>query len=114
MISADASSYGLGAVLTQKQEDQQWKPVANASRALTPTEERYAQFEKEALGITWACERFREYLVGMQFRVETDHKPLVSLLGDRRIVSQAATVPHATDAVQIHNFPSPRERPHSS
>ena len=78
MVSTDASSFGLGAVLTQQQEDQQWKPVAYASRALTPTEERYAQLEKEALGITWACERFREYLVGMQFRVETDHKPLVS------------------------------------
>ena len=68
MVSTDASSYGLGAVLTQQQEDQQWKPVAYASRALTHTEERYAQIEKEALGITWACERFSEYLVGMQFR----------------------------------------------
>ena len=85
MVSADASSYGLGAVLTQRQEDQQWKPVAYASRALSPTEERYAQIEKEALGITWACERFREYLVGMLFRVETDHKPLVSLLGEKNL-----------------------------
>jgi len=67
MVSADASSFGLGVVLTQRQEDRKWKPVAYASRALTPTEVRYALIEKEALGITWACERFREYLVGMQF-----------------------------------------------
>ena len=85
MVSADASSYGLGAVLTQQQEDQQGKPIAYASRALTPTEERYAQIEKEALGITWACEGFREYLMGMQFQVETDHKPLVSLLGEKNL-----------------------------
>jgi len=52
---------------------------------LTPTEERYAQIEKEALGITWASERFREYLVGMQFRVQTDHKPLVALLGEKNL-----------------------------
>jgi len=85
MVSADASSYGLGAALTQQKEDQQWKPVAYASRALTPTKERYAEIEKEALGITWACERFREYLVGMQFRAETDHKPLVALLGEKNL-----------------------------
>ena len=42
-ISADASSYGLGAVLLQKQEDDMWKPVTFISRALTPTETRYAQ-----------------------------------------------------------------------
>ena len=81
VISADASSYGLGAVLTQKQPDGEWRPVGYASRALTPTEQRYAQIEKEALAVTWACERFAEYLIGMQFHIETDHKPLVPLLG---------------------------------
>ena len=65
----------------QKQDDHQCKSVVYASRSLTPTEEKYAQIDKEALGMTWACERFSEYLVNMHFRVETDHKPLVSLLG---------------------------------
>ena len=71
MVSADVF---LGAVLTQ---DQQWKPIAYASKALTPTEKRYAQIVKKVLGITWASECFRKYLFGMQFRVETDHKPLL-------------------------------------
>ena len=42
VLSADASSYGLGEVLTQKQSDGKWWPVVFISRALTPTERRYA------------------------------------------------------------------------
>ena len=55
MATADSSSYGIGAVIIQKQENGEMKPVAYASRALSPTEKRYATIEKEALGITWAC-----------------------------------------------------------
>ena len=52
---------------------------------MTPTEQRYAQVEKEALAITWSCERFLQYLLGLPFEIETDHKPLVSLLGYKPI-----------------------------
>lgn len=78
--AADASSYGLGGVVLQLQPDKSWRPVSFLSRALTPTESRYAQIEKEALAPTWACERSWEYIIGKSIYVETDHKPLVPLL----------------------------------
>ena len=81
-ISADASSHGLGAVLLQ-QQNQEWRPVAYASSSMSETETRYAQIEKEALAITWACEKFSTYILGKHISIETDHKPLVPLLGNK-------------------------------
>ena len=76
-ISSDASKSGLGAVLLQKHEG--WMPVAYASRVMTTAETRYAQIEKEMLAITFACERFHQYIYGQPVQIETDHKPLVSI-----------------------------------
>lgn len=83
-VSADASSYDLGGVLLQKGEVG-WKPVAYALRVLTPTEQRYAQVEKEALALTWACEQFWDFLIGKHFCLETNHKSLISLPGGQAL-----------------------------
>ena len=66
-------------MLKQRQRSGELKPVAFISRAMTPTERRYAQIEKEALAFTLACERLSDYLTGLRFHIETDHKPLVPL-----------------------------------
>ena len=80
-VASDADKYGLGAVLKQQQADGDWRPVAFASRALSAAEQRYAPIEKELLGVTWACEKFAEYILCMTFHIETEQKPLVNLLG---------------------------------
>ena len=86
IVSADASSHGLGAVLLQKAESQ-WRPIAYASRSMTETEARYAQIEMEALAATWACEKFTPYIQGKTITLETDHKPLVPLLSHKNLDS---------------------------
>ena len=64
-VSADASSFGLGAVILQKaHNDTTWKPVAFSSCTMTSIEVRYTQIEKEALVLTWVCEKFSVYLIG--------------------------------------------------
>ena len=87
-----ASSYGLGAVLTEKQPDGSCRPVVYASRSLTSTEQCYAQIEKEALALTWACEQFEGYLLGMQFHLHTDYKPLVPILSSKSLDALPACV----------------------
>lgn len=78
-ICSDASNYALGATLEQ-QEMERWKPVAYVSRRLNDTEGRYAIIVMEALGILWSCLKFQDFILGKNFLVVTDHKPLVSIL----------------------------------
>ena len=83
-MSSNASAYGLGAEVRQKQDNGEWKPIAYSSMSLTSAETRYAQIEKEALSITRAYDQLRNYVMGMSFHVETDNKTLVSLLCTNR------------------------------
>ena len=53
-VSADASSYGIGGVVMQQQDNGDWKPISYVSRALSPVESRYSQVEKECLAFVWA------------------------------------------------------------
>ena len=63
--------------------------MAYASRSMSDIEKRYAQIEKEALATVWACDKFASYIVGrLKFHIETDHKPLVPLLGSKHLCIQ--------------------------
>ena len=73
-IQCDASQSGLGAVLLQN-----GSPLSYASRALTPTERRYAQIEKEMLAIVFSLKKFHQYTFGRKTKIFSDHKPLKSI-----------------------------------
>lgn len=81
IVQADASNYGLGAALIQEGKgNKDREVVAYASRTLSESEKRYSQIEKEALALSYACEHFRDYIVGIDVVLETDHKPLLQIL----------------------------------
>ncbi|CAB4008236.1 Hypothetical predicted protein, partial [Paramuricea clavata] len=83
-LLVDASPIGIGAILTQKENsaNSTTRVIYYASRTLSDVEKRYSQIEREALAITWGCEKYHLYLYGEPFSVITDHKLLVTMFND--------------------------------
>ena len=80
-LETNASSEGLGAVLSQKQLDGKWHPVSFGSRELKGGEAKYHSSKLEFLALKWAItEQFREYLQYRPFTVLTDNNPLTYIL----------------------------------
>ena len=74
-LQTDASSTGLGAVLSQNIDGVE-RVIAYASRSLTPAERNYTATERECLAVVWSIQKFRCYIEGSHFRVITDHSSL--------------------------------------
>ena len=101
-IVADAGPDGLGAVLLQLHGGE-WRAVSYASRNLTEVRKaNYAQTEKEALALVWACERFNLYVYGREFELETDHKPLECIFS--RTSKPSARIERWVLRLQCHNY----------
>jgi len=82
IVMADASPVGLGAVLLQE-KGASLRTICFVNRSLSPVERRYSQTEKEALALVFAVERLKYYLVGREFDLVTDHKPLECIFSPR-------------------------------
>ena len=75
VVTTDASLVSVGAILEQD-FGRGLQPVAYESRKLNPAETRYSAYERELLGIVWAIGKWRHYLEGKHFVVQTDHSSL--------------------------------------
>ena len=75
-LTVDASCKSIGAVLSQENH-----PCIFISRKLTPAETNYSNIEREALAAVWACKRLKHFLVGKQFTLRSDHRPLIHIYG---------------------------------
>ena len=81
LLETDASKEGVGTVLSQKQEDGQFYPVAYVSQALSTHEKNYHLTKLEFLALKWAItEHFKEYLLYQPFLVKTDNNPLTYIM----------------------------------
>ena len=78
ILRTDASDTGLGAVLLQEHNCMLF-PVAYISKKLLPRESRYSVMERECLAIVWAINKFKIYLYGKEFVLQTDHQSLTYL-----------------------------------
>ena len=81
LLETDTSKEGLGAVLSQKQEDGWFHPVAYGSRGLTTIEKNYRSTKLEFLALKWVImEHFKEYLLYQPFLMKTDNNPLTYIM----------------------------------
>ena len=80
LLEMDASRLGLGAMLSQKQSDGKYHPVAFGSRALHGAEVNYHSTKLEFLAMKWSIKHFQTYLLGCHFKVCTDNNPFTYFL----------------------------------
>ena len=79
-VVVDRGPKGIAATLYKKNPaNQHWETINYSSRALTPTEQRYAAIEGESLAILYGITINRMYLYGLTFTVVTDYQPTTIL-----------------------------------
>ena len=98
-VHTDWSGRGIGALLTQTQDDGREYVCAAASRSLNRHESSYSSFHGEMLACVWAVKLFHHHLHGVPFTVVTDHQPLTYLLTQQNLQGK-----HARWALMLSDY----------
>ena len=88
VLQTDASGVGVGATILQTNEKGFLQPIAYASRVLTKAEQNYPQIERELIGIIFGVIKFRLFVLGRRFLLQTDHKPLTKICNEHETLPQ--------------------------
>nr|CAI5836698.1 unnamed protein product [Callosobruchus analis] len=89
-LHTDASKLGIGGILLQKQRDDRFKPVQYFSRQTSKEEQHYHSYELETLAVVNSMQRFRVYLLGIEFKVVTDCNSIRSTFTKKDLVPRIA------------------------
>ena len=79
-VHIDASGLAIGAILTQLGDDGMDYPIVYSSKKLNKAERNYSTTEREALGMVFALQKYRHYLLANPFIFYNDHQELKYLV----------------------------------
>lgn len=89
-VETDASGFGVGAALLQRNAAGEWYPIAFHSRKMKPAERNYPVHEQELLALIEALKTWRHYLHGSAFHAHTDHRTLQFFQGQPNLSGRQA------------------------
>lgn len=84
ILTTDACDTAVAGILSHEFPNGDLRPIAFVSRSLTKAERNYSTIQKEALAIIFSVTKLYQYLIGIEFLLQTDHKPLISIFGENK------------------------------
>ena len=89
-VTADASNFAIGGVVSQMDTENRDRPISFASRSLTNAERNWSATERECLALKFMLERHRYFLLGHRIQICSDHRPLLALFNGGKVAPRLA------------------------